>query len=60
MTAGMRAPSRLRWVARTGTAAVREVDALGPLTQTLVATLNSELSLADLAGDVAEIGYPTA
>ena len=41
-------------------AAVREVYALRPLTQELVATLNSELSLADLAGDVAEIGYPTA
>jgi hypothetical protein len=39
--------------------AAREVYALRPLTQELVTTLNNELSLADLAGDVAEIGYPT-
>jgi hypothetical protein len=41
-------------------AAVREVYALRPLTQPLVTTLNEELSLADLAHDIAEIGYPTA
>jgi hypothetical protein len=41
-------------------AAVREVYALRPLTQELVTTLNGELSLADLAGDIAEIGYPAA
>jgi hypothetical protein len=41
-------------------AAVREVYALRPLTQEIVTTLNGELSLADLAADVAQIGYPTA
>jgi hypothetical protein len=41
-------------------AAVREVYALRPLTQLLVTTLNDQLSVADLAYDIAEIGYPTA
>lgn len=41
-------------------AAVREVYALRPLTQPLVTTLNEQLSVADLADDIAEIGYPTA
>ena len=41
-------------------AAVREVYALRPLTQPLVTTLNEPLSVADLAYDIAEIGYPTA
>ena len=41
-------------------AAVREVYALRPLTQPLVTTLNHQLSVADLADDIAEIGYPTA
>jgi hypothetical protein len=41
-------------------AAVREVYALRPLTQPLVTTLNDQLSVADLAYDIAEIGYPTA
>jgi hypothetical protein len=41
-------------------AAVREVYALRPLTQPLVTALNDQPSLADLAHDIAEIGYPTA
>jgi hypothetical protein len=41
-------------------AAVRQVYALQPLTQPLVTTLNQQLSVADLAYDIAEIGYPTA
>ena len=39
--------------------AVAEVYALRPLTQPLVSVLNDQLSLADLARDIAEIGYPT-
>jgi|SRR5215207_4164099 len=39
--------------------AVGEVYALRPLTQPLVSVLNDQLSLADLARDIAEIGYPT-
>jgi len=39
--------------------AVRHVYALRPLTQEVVSALNPELDLADLAGDIAEIGYPT-
>jgi hypothetical protein len=38
--------------------AVREVYALRPLSQKLVSSLNSEVALADLAEDIAEIGYP--
>ncbi len=38
--------------------AVRAVYALEPLSQDLVSSLNPEVTLADLAGDVAEIGYP--
>jgi hypothetical protein len=41
-------------------AAVRQVYALRPLTQPLVTALNDRLSVADLAYDIAEIGYPTA
>jgi hypothetical protein len=41
-------------------AAVRQVYALRPLTQPLVTALNNQLSVADLAYDIAEIGYPTA
>ena len=41
-------------------AAVREIYALRPLTQPLVTALNGQLSVADLADDIAEIGYPTA
>jgi hypothetical protein len=40
-------------------AAVREIYALRPLTQPLVAILNDRLSVADLARDIAAIGYPT-
>ena len=40
--------------------AVREIYAMRPLTQPLVSALNDELSLGDLARDVAQIGYPTA
>ncbi|WP_282204016.1 hypothetical protein [Kitasatospora fiedleri] len=39
--------------------AVRHVHALRPLTAALVRALNPELDLADLADDIAEIGYPT-
>ncbi|MEU6215810.1 hypothetical protein ABZ891_38710 [Streptomyces sp. NPDC047023] len=38
--------------------AVRDVYALRPLSQTLVSSLNAEVTLADLARDIAEIGYP--
>ena len=41
-------------------AAVQQVYALRPLTQPLVTALNDQLSVADLAHDIAEIGYPTA
>jgi hypothetical protein len=41
-------------------AAVWQVYALRPLTQPLLTALNKQLSLADLAYDIAEIGYPTA
>ncbi|POX55369.1 hypothetical protein C3489_10820 [Streptomyces sp. Ru71] len=37
---------------------VRDVYALRPLSQKLVSSLNSEITLADLAVDIAEIGYP--
>jgi hypothetical protein len=40
--------------------AVRQVYALRPLTQPLVTALNDQLSVVDLAHDIAEIGYPTA
>ncbi|MFF8834138.1 hypothetical protein [Streptomyces sp. NPDC015130] len=40
--------------------AVRHVLALRPLTPEVVAALNPEVTPADLAEDVAEIGYPTA
>jgi hypothetical protein len=36
------------------------VYALRPLSQELVSLLNPELSLADLAEDVIEIGYPAS
>jgi len=39
--------------------AVRHVLALRPLTAAVVAALNPEAELADLAEDMAEIGYPT-
>ncbi|MEV4556377.1 hypothetical protein AB0K51_05180 [Kitasatospora sp. NPDC049285] len=39
-------------------AAVREVYALRPLGPDLVAALNSEVTPAELAADIAEIGYP--
>lgn len=38
--------------------AVRDVYALRPLSQKLVSSLNSEVTLVDLAEDIAEIGYP--
>ncbi|MEU4063363.1 hypothetical protein AB0F25_13165 [Streptomyces wedmorensis] len=40
--------------------AVRHVLALRPLTAELVAALNPAVDLADLADDIAEIGYPVA
>jgi hypothetical protein len=39
-------------------AAVSQVYALRPLTRELVSSLNPEVSLADLAQDISEIGYP--
>lgn len=38
--------------------AVRDVYALRPLSQKLVSSLNAEVTLTDLAEDIAEIGYP--
>ncbi|MGW3137048.1 hypothetical protein [Streptomyces sp. NPDC001139] len=38
--------------------AVRHVFSSRPLTEELVRSLNSGIALADLAGDIAEIGYP--
>ncbi|MFI6846326.1 hypothetical protein OG535_01575 [Kitasatospora sp. NBC_00085] len=38
--------------------AVRDVYALRTLNEKLVSSLNSEVTLADLAEDIAEIGYP--
>lgn len=38
--------------------AVRNVCALRPLSQKLVSSLNSEVTLIGLAKDIAEIGYP--
>jgi hypothetical protein len=38
--------------------AVRDVYALRPLSQELVSSLNPEVTLSDLAKDIAEIGYP--
>ncbi|MFI5547787.1 hypothetical protein ACIA6E_28850 [Streptomyces sp. NPDC051815] len=38
--------------------AVRDVYALRPLSRTLVSSLNAEVTLADLARDIAGIGYP--
>ncbi|MGW2789783.1 hypothetical protein ACWC9H_07635 [Streptomyces sp. NPDC001251] len=38
--------------------AVSQVQALQPLDQELVSLLNPEVSLADLAQDISEIGYP--
>jgi hypothetical protein len=40
-------------------AAVRHVHRHRPLTAKVVAALNKKISLADLAEDIAEIGYPT-
>lgn len=40
--------------------AVRAVYALRPLNQELVSSLNTEITLADLARDISEIGYPQA
>ncbi|MFF0533111.1 hypothetical protein ACFYT3_32680 [Nocardia amikacinitolerans] len=40
--------------------AVIDVYALRPLDQELVSLLNVEVTLADLADDIAEIGYPGA
>ncbi|MFD7409295.1 hypothetical protein ACFV7R_43205 [Streptomyces sp. NPDC059866] len=40
--------------------AVRHVFASRPLTEEVVRTLNSEIVLADLSEDIAEIGYPTS
>ncbi|MEV0024047.1 hypothetical protein AB0H45_17865 [Streptomyces atroolivaceus] len=39
---------------------VSEVYALRPLNQDLVSSLNAEVTLADLAQDISEIGYPQA
>ncbi len=41
-------------------AAVRRIMALRPLTQELVTGLNDAVRMADLAKDVADIGYPVA
>jgi hypothetical protein len=41
-------------------AAVWEIYALRPLTQPLVTALNDQLSVVELAHDIAEIKYPTA
>ncbi|MFG2884895.1 hypothetical protein ACGFYV_21835 [Streptomyces sp. NPDC048297] len=38
--------------------AVRHVFSSGPLTEGVVSALNPEITLADLAEDIAEIGYP--
>ncbi|MDQ0585813.1 hypothetical protein QF030_008081 [Streptomyces rishiriensis] len=38
--------------------AVRDVYALRPLDQQLLSSLNAEVTLADLAQDISEIGYP--
>ncbi|MFI1286446.1 hypothetical protein ACH4U5_37780 [Streptomyces sp. NPDC020858] len=35
-----------------------DVYALRPLDQELVSSLNAEVTLADLAQDISEIGYP--
>ncbi|MFC8235328.1 hypothetical protein [Streptomyces sp. NPDC057284] len=40
--------------------AVGELYALRPLDQELVSLLNAEVTLADLAQDISEIGYPQA
>ncbi|MCC5574865.1 hypothetical protein IMZ11_04340 [Microtetraspora sp. AC03309] len=40
-------------------AAVEHVHALRPLTGDIIWALNADVSLADLADDIAEIGYPT-
>ena len=45
---------------RVDLVAVGEIYALRPLTQPLVSVLNDQLSVADLARDIAEIGYPAA
>lgn len=41
-------------------AGVRHVFSSQPLTEEVVRTLNSEVALADLLKDIAEIGYPTS
>jgi hypothetical protein len=41
-----------------GLAAVSDVYALRPLRQDLVSSLNADVTLADLAKDIADIGYP--
>ncbi len=40
--------------------AVSDLYALRPLGQELVSLLNEEVTLADLAQDISEIGYPQA
>ncbi|MGW6961607.1 hypothetical protein [Streptomyces chartreusis] len=40
--------------------AVSDLYALRPLSQELVSSLNAEVTLADLAQDISEIGYPQA
>lgn len=40
--------------------AVSDLYALRPLNQELVSSLNAEVTLADLAQDISEIGYPQA
>lgn len=40
-------------------AAVRHVFSSRPLTEEVVRSLNSDIGMADLSGDIAEIGYPT-
>jgi hypothetical protein len=40
--------------------AVRQVMTLQPLTQGLITSLNDAVRMADLAKDVADIGYPVA
>ena len=40
-------------------AAVRYVFSSRPLTEEVVRSLNSDIGMADLSRDIAEIGYPT-
>ncbi|WP_326834924.1 hypothetical protein VSH64_08345 [Amycolatopsis rhabdoformis] len=39
---------------------MRDLYALRPLSEELVSSLNGEVTLADLAQDISEIGYPRA